>query len=761
MSSSTGCRLLLPPLLLLLLLAMSNSAVRASSDKCANVCTCKWKSGKETVECRQRGLTSVPDGLEPMTQVLDVSDNDIAALPNRIFVKVRLTNLQRLYLRNCRISRIDAQAFDGLTNLVELDLSQNKLASVPTASFASTPFLRDLSLARNPLGKIPAHAFKDMPTLVKLDLSNAELSELAAKGFQGLKLLESLKLNHNQISTLHPGTFEPLEKLTSIALHENPWVCDCHLREMKSWLVKQNLPTLIAPICHRPEQLVNKSFDELSFDEFACRPVMLIVSRYAEATIGENASIVCTVTAIPPARIKWIWNGKLLTNHSAVNSYQKIIIYEEGSFRKRSTLILTNAQETDSSSFFCVAENQAGSVEANFTLHVSLRTAGMSTLGSGQIAGISAALLVLILLILLTIMILFVRLRRMPQKDVKSPAPDGDSSQAAAAATGLNNGGNSANNGQQLEQPLNNPQSANSTMSRRKIEEIETTSFSEQVVRSSSLVNHHQQQQSLSHSSYATLRHPISHTLAATDSHQDYLIGRAYEESLGLASNTLTMGRLHHQPQHQPQQVGMTLGMPCYSTSSQVSLHTQQQQQQQHIENPDLIRDTRRGSSSMCGNDVEQQQQQGLPSLVYGATGEYSRVFDMDESQLLYTECLNWEASSTSLRPSLSINPYVGPIGGGDVQQLLGSQQQVGLPPPPPPAPTQPSLPQQQPQQQQQQAQSQQQQQQETFPPGAKQIRVWQKGVPVLPPVSALKRVLGSTRSSPDEGYQEGTGTDV
>ncbi|CAB0045326.1 unnamed protein product [Trichogramma brassicae] len=714
MSSSSGLLLLAP--LLLLLLVISSSVV-ASSDKCANVCTCKWKSGKETVECRQRGLASVPDGLEPMTQVLDVSDNDIAALPNRIFVKVRLTNLQRLYLRNCRISRIDAQAFDGLTNLVELDLSQNKLASVPTASFASTPFLRDLSLARNPLGKIPAHAFKDMPTLVKLDLSDAELSELAAKGFQGLKLLESLKLNHNRISTLHPGTFEPLEKLTSIALHENPWVCDCHLREMKSWLVKQNLPTLIAPICHRPEQLVNKSFDELSFDEFACRPVMLIVSRYAEATIGENASIVCTVTAIPPARIKWIWNGKLLSNHSAVNSYQKIIIYEEGSFRKRSTLVLTNAQETDSSSFFCVAENQAGSVEANFTLHVSLRTAGMSTLGSGQIAGISAALLVLILLILLTIMILFVRLRRMPQKDVKSPAPDGaDSSQATpAAATDdeLQRAG-----GQEL--VSGEPPSAAAAASKP-------------------------QPQQLRDAAPAHQPHSGRHGQPPGLSHRSGLRGEQQLPRLGL--------------QH--------LDHGSASSSSAASAATSRIDAGHalllHL-NPDLIRDTRRGSSSMCGNDAEQQQQQqqqGLPSLVYGATGEYSRVFDMDESQLLYTECLNWEASSTSLRPSLSINPYVGPIvGGGDVQQqLLGSQQQVGLPPPPPPpAPTQPSLPQQQPQQQ---PQSQQQQQQETFPPGAKQIRVWQKGVPVLPPVSALKRVLGSTRSSPDEGYQEGTGTDV
>jgi Leucine-rich repeat (LRR) protein len=631
-------------------------------DKCANVCTCKWKSGKRTVECKGRALTSVPDDIDSETQVLDASENGIGALTNKIFIKVRLTNLQRLYLRSCRIDRIEQNALAGLTNLVELDLSHNRLSAVPSASFSDTPFLRDLALSHNPLYKVAAHAFTNTPNLVKLDLSNAELTELAAKGFQGLEMLESLKLNDNRISTLHPGTFEPLSKLTSIELHENPWICDCHLREMKSWLVKQNLPTLIAPICHRPEQLVNKSFAELTFDDFACRPVMLIVSRYAEATIGENASIVCTVTAIPPAKIKWIWNGKLYTNHSAVNSYQKILIYEEGQFRKLSTLVLTNAQETDSSNFFCVAENQAGSVEANFTLHVSLRTAGMSTLGSGQIAGISAALVVLILFILLTIMVLFIRLRRMPQKDVKTPAPPSDN----LPLEGCNSNS----------QEPNNPQSTTSTTSRRKVDEIEATSFNEpKIVTPASLINHSYVQR--------------SNASLVTENH-DYLINRGYEEATTRIQQSVIVG-------------------PCYSP--QPSLMP--------IDNPDLIRDTRRGSN----------EDEILPAG-YATSSEYSRIVNMDEGKLLYSECLGWESQSrdTVCRPSVSMNPY----GPKEIQQ---SHSGIVVPG--------------------------QQQMQESFPPGAKQIRVWQKGVPVLPPVSALKRVLGSTRSSPDEGYQEGTGTDV
>lgn len=622
-----------------LLYTVTMLGVMASGDKCADQCSCKWKSGKRTVECIDRALTSIPEWIDPETQVLDTSGNNIRTLPSNIFVRVRLTNLQRLYLRDCRIDRIDSEALAGLTNLVELDLSNNMLTAVPSSSFTDTPFLRDLVLAYNPLEKIRSHSFKSTPNLVKLDLSHTQLIEIESKGFRSLELLESLKLNNNRLSTLHPGTFEPLNKLTSIELHDNPWVCDCHLREMKMWLVKHNLPTLVAPICHGPEQLLDRAFTDLGIDDFACRPILLIASRYAEATIGENASIVCRVSAIPPAKVKWYWNGRLLTNHSAFSSYQKILIFEEGQFRKRSTLILTNAQEADSSEFYCVAENRAGSVEANFTLHVSLRTAGMSTLGSGQIAGISAALVVLILFILLIILVLFLRLRRMPLKDVKTSVP----------METVSGDGSNANNGD------NNPPSATST-NRRKNEEIETTSFALESKPPGSL-----------HLSY------VQRPQAAMVQANEYSsISRFDDQSHGNA-----------------------MAMPGACFSSTASLMP--------IDNPDLIRDTHCGSTE----DI----------TPYGVA-DYNRVEAIDDGKMLYSSCL-WEGRD-ACKTSASVNAYPS-------KETLAVVAPVV----------------------------------EQFPPGAKQMRVWQKGVPVLPPVSALKRVLGSTRSSPDEGYQEGTGTDV
>lgn len=148
--------------------------------------------------------------------------------------------------------------------------------------------------------------------------------------------------------------------------------------------------------------------------------------------------------------------------------------------------------------------------------------------------------------------------------------------------------------------------------------------------------------------------------------------------------------------QNQSAVAAIPAGAGCFSSTTSLM----------PIDNPDLIRDTRRGSAE----DI----------APYGVA-DYGHVEAIDDAgKMLYSSCL-WEARDTCGRTSaVTVGAYP-------------SKEQLAV--------VAPVV--------------------EQFPPGAKQMRVWQKGVPVLPPVSALKRVLGSTRSSPDEGYQEGTGTDV
>lgn len=399
----------------------SHSTVECRESSCPTVCTCKWKGGKQTVECLDRQLINIPENVDPSTQVLDMSGSNLQILAGETFRRAELLNLQKLYLRSCRLGQIDDKAFDGLTNLIELDLSHNLLTSVPAATFQFITSLRDLTLASNPIQKIESHAFGNILSLTKLDVSHCDLQSISASAFENLDSLHSLKLNGNKLSELRAKTVDTLSKLHWVELHDNPWLCDCRLRATKLWLTENNIPYPMAPLCSGgPERVIDKSFAELHVDDFACKPEMLPVRRHVEAVSGENATIMCRTGAVPAASITWYWNGRLLNNNSAFSSYQKVHIYEDGNFEKRSRLVLTNAQDADSSEFYCVAENRAGNAEANFTLHVSMRSV-TSAFGSGQIAGLSAALIILILFILLIILFLLVRLRRLPQVETKTP----------------------------------------------------------------------------------------------------------------------------------------------------------------------------------------------------------------------------------------------------------------------------------------------------------------------------------------------------
>ena len=411
--------------LVLVLSTMVVIVVSSITDQCPSVCICKWKSGKRTVECMDRALITIPKEIDTETQVLDLSSNNLQILPQEAFRKLDLTNLQRLYLRSCSIGQIEKFAFKGLTNLIELDLSHNLLTAIPTDTFQSTPSLRDLILSHNPISKIDHDAFTHLSSLVKLDVSSCQLKTISPEAFNGIESLELLKLSDNMLSELPPRSLRKFERLHSLDLHSNPWLCDCRLRGVKEWLLINNMQFLIVPVCrYGPDHVLGQSFTELDPDDFACKPDMLPISRYVESSTGENATIVCRIGAVPSARVKWYWNGRLLINNSVFSSHQKIFIDEFGIFEKRSRLTLTNAQETDSGEFYCVAENRAGSAEANFTLYVSSRMVGMASLTTYHILGLSAALVTLILCILFLISLLVIRLKKCPSFDEPSKHPN-------------------------------------------------------------------------------------------------------------------------------------------------------------------------------------------------------------------------------------------------------------------------------------------------------------------------------------------------
>nr|XP_023018029.1 leucine-rich repeat-containing protein 24 [Leptinotarsa decemlineata] len=663
--------------LLSLVTLISVQATNSMGGICPSPCMCKWKGGKQTVECMERGLITIPENIDTETQVLDLSANNLQILPRETFIRSGLVNLQRVYLRSCRIGQIDSLAFRGLTNLIELDLSQNLLTAIPSETFKDIPFLRDLIMSNNPIQKVESRAFQAIHGLVKLDLSNCEIQNVAPKAFEDIEMLESLKLNGNRLSELRLRTVETLSRLHGVELHDNPWHCDCRLRSVKEWLVKNNIPYPEDPVCSGgPERVIHKTFSELHVDDFACKPEILPVSRYIEAKSGENASIICRANAVPAAQVKWYWNGRQLINNSVFSPNQMIHVHEEGKQEKRSNLILTNVQEVDSSEFYCVAENRAGSSEANFTLRVSLKPMGITSLGNGQIAGLSAALVFLILFILIVISILLTRLRRMPFAESKTPGQ-------LEVVTVINGG------------TLSNGKSASSQMS----SPVEPPAFTEN--KSPSELN---------------FCNPVQKPPRLND---------------------IPYSTAHYNGN------GSIMSSSCFVSPSHSG------------NNPDLINDAKvseieetipdpNSSEVIFDKSVSGEYSRNTDSLYPSGLWENDKVHIIrnnagfhynDKTPIIgdgtstggSAEELNFRLAQGTNRGATYPKDYGLPMTETKLEnQILTSATQVSL------------------------------------PANAKTLRVWQKGaVPVLPPVTALKRVMNHNRNSPDEGYQEGCGTDV
>lgn len=696
---------------------------------CQTVCTCKWKGGKQTVECIDKSLIQIPK-IDASTQVLDMSGNNLQTLSNEQFIRANLLNLQKLFLRNCKIGEIEFQTFKGLTNLVELDLSYNLLVSIPSEALSFLPSLRDLTIAANHIHKIDAHTFEKIPSLHELDLSHCDIQTIAPQAFEGLNALTSLKLNGNKLTELRPKTIETFGQLHAIELHDNPWVCDCRLRAAKLWLTEKNIPYPVAPVCSGgPERIIDKTFAELHVDDFACRPELLPINRYVEAYLGENASIVCRASAVPSPIINWYWNGRLLANGSAFSPYQRIYVYEDGQFEKKSRMILTNSQETDSSEFYCVAENKAGTIETNFTLHVSERPAGMASLGSGQIVGLSAALGLLIIIVLLFIMYVTVRLRRPSFLETKTP------NHLEVIKT--------VNQNNQSTAGTNKSQNVNGGV----------------VIANGGIIN-------------STLE---PDTLERSKKNDDSNFTNPLQKPPRLTTDS-----------HPTTSSANVINDPSIAASPTGSGN-----------NPDLINDTRRYGDEEEFADLK------IPAVLttnineLTKTGEYSRVgveslypsglWDTSASGLAFkdttpiidednTQLYDFSSKTFPRKSSTSGYPsdYGLPLVPGAEQHFntlhhSNNQQSTAVynnflsnsynslannnhhhPQPPHHHHYHPSnnkivMP-------------------NGMPVNAKTIRVWQKGgVPVLPPVTALKRafITNSSRNSPDEGYQEGCGTDV
>ena len=140
--------------------------------------------------------------------------NYIKELSKDSFSSVGLVHLQKISMRDCKIQRVDENAFSKLKILSDINLDGNNISKLPPKLFDGNERLQSIILSNNKISSLVANQFPPLRALKKIDLSNSELRNVNAKSFANLgNSIETINLQGNKLQTIRMETFVHLNGL--------------------------------------------------------------------------------------------------------------------------------------------------------------------------------------------------------------------------------------------------------------------------------------------------------------------------------------------------------------------------------------------------------------------------------------------------------------------------------------------------------------------------------------------------------------------
>jgi Leucine-rich repeat (LRR) protein len=250
-------------------------------------------------------LTFLPENLFIWNQYLSylsLQGNDLNSLTNKSF-----RGLSRLTYMNLARNRLqfhsNQQPFQHLNNLEVLNLDRNTQMNLSKATFNGLDEtlielslqncnLTKLSSITNPFGgfrhlqrlKLSSNQLYDLPenlldnsqqSLISIDLQRnrfRSIPKLFAHPANTSKFTD-IDLSSNQICTLTRHDLAQYMNLKTIGLTGNPLHCNCHLRWLKQWLVKNydyDLMKFLQWTCTTPAYLTGKQLTIIDEQDMTC-----------------------------------------------------------------------------------------------------------------------------------------------------------------------------------------------------------------------------------------------------------------------------------------------------------------------------------------------------------------------------------------------------------------------------------------------------------------------------------------------------------
>ncbi|XP_051947364.1 leucine-rich repeat-containing protein 4C [Xyrauchen texanus] len=246
----------------------------------SNICQSdRNQDHRPRVSCVSQGLTAVPEGIDPLTQVLVLTKNRFSSLSWSAYSG--FTHLHELDLSFNQISVLEPPG-PVLKNLSVLNLSGNRLAGLGGKVFSCAPSLMEIYLNENELRSLHDATFSELPQLEIIELSRNKLPALPSRLLQRMSSvsLKKFDLENNSLSIMPDGFFSFKPDIAYVYLSHNPWLCSCAVDYLHSYLNDQDhniyihvVSNIFTPgaetvVCAKPPHLKGQSIIELEKDVF-------------------------------------------------------------------------------------------------------------------------------------------------------------------------------------------------------------------------------------------------------------------------------------------------------------------------------------------------------------------------------------------------------------------------------------------------------------------------------------------------------------
>ncbi|XP_041669748.1 immunoglobulin superfamily member 10 [Cheilinus undulatus] len=254
------------------------------SGDCPTSCVCYVPT---EVHCTFRYLTAIPDHIQPSVERINLGYNSITVLRENDLSG--LENLELLMLHSNTIHSIEDRAFQDLKSLQVLKISFNKVREISKETFKGLDSVLRLHLDHNNIEFINPEAFYGLTKLQLVHLEGNHLQQLHPDTFITLRYSQVFKvssvrnihLSDNLLTTLPADIFSGCSQLENLFLHDNPWMCNCHMKWFSKWS-QQNTGVLkckrdrryprgqLCPVCENPAPYQKRLLSLLPGDAFTC-----------------------------------------------------------------------------------------------------------------------------------------------------------------------------------------------------------------------------------------------------------------------------------------------------------------------------------------------------------------------------------------------------------------------------------------------------------------------------------------------------------